>query len=671
MHSKEVLSEFIYKLGVNANFYLGYKPFWSDPTIGYSYVNSLPSKFTSELLKTEWFADSRDSIICVLADWAEVAEGIIFTDKALYVNSPRNEDRKFKVRYREIKKLVYSPYIEEIEREPRLTIETDRGQRYCITSLFWSKRNIHDFLQFAMERYEFEDHNKASIHEIKLEKKKNVRVGAIAAGITYSNVSNASTHYNDDKIVTPRGHGFAAENANHLADKFLGKDAHIVGNDNAPNGADRIVDGVQIQSKYCASGSKCVEACFDQGKFRYWNPDGTPMQIEVPSDKYDAAIQAMENRIKNGQVSGVTDPAEAKNIIRKGHFTYAQVRNIAKAGTVESITFDAASGAVIAANAFGVTAVLSFATAIWNGEDFDVALKKSAAQGLKVGGTSFLTAVLAGQLGKAGLNSALVGGSEAIVRAIGPKASAVLVNAFRSGTNIYGAAAMKSAAKLLRSNVITGVVSFAVLSIGDVGNIFMGRISGAQLFKNLTKTAANVAGGGAGWVAGAAAGAAIGSAVPILGTAVGGFIGGLAGAFGGGSLASAAAGAVLDEFIEDDADKMVAIIQEVFTDLAGEYLVNQEEAEQIADSLKGSLTGGTLKDMFASADRSEFARDLLEADFEWVTSNRDVISAPSNEQMQSGLRAVLEDIADKQQESDEKDPKITEGTGFVLIGGTY
>ena len=44
----------------------------------------------------------------------------------------------------------------------------------------------------------------------------------------------------------------------------------------------------------------------------------------------------------------------------------------------------------------------------------------------------------------------------------------MLVNAFRSGTNIYGAAAMKSAAKLLRSNVITGVVTFAVLSVGDV-----------------------------------------------------------------------------------------------------------------------------------------------------------------------------------------------------------
>ena len=90
---------------------------------------------------------------------------------------------------------------------------------------------------------------------------------------------------------------------------------------------------------------------------------------------------------------------------------------------------------------------------------------------------------MAGQISKAGLNSALVGSSEAIVSVLGSKALAVLVNAFRSGSNIYGAAAMKSAAEMLRGNAIAGIASFAVLSIGDVGNIFMGRISGQQLLE--------------------------------------------------------------------------------------------------------------------------------------------------------------------------------------------
>lgn len=485
--------------------------------------------------------------------------------------------------------------------------------------------------------------------ETKFEKTTNVDKidGAATAGITYGNVSNASSLYFDDKIVSPRGHGFAAEHANYLSDIYRGKDAKIVGDDNAKNGADRLVNGVKIQTKYCASGGKCISECFENGSFRYWNNDGSPMQIEVPSDMYEAAIQAMENRIQRGEVAGITDPAEAKNIIRKGGFTYQQAKNIAKAGTVESVIYDAASGAIVAKNAFGMTAVLSLATSIWHGEDIEIALKTAVSQGLKVGGTTFISSILAGQFSKAGLNSALVGSSEALVRMMGPKASAVLVNAFRSGTNIYGAAAMKSAAKLLRGNVITNMMSFAVLSVGDVSNLFRGRISGKQMFKNLTNTASSVAGGGAGWVGGATAGAAIGSFIPIVGTVAGGFIGGLVGAFGGGTAASKVSSAVLNQFIEDDAEKMVEIIQDVFTKLAEEYLTSTEEANRIVEKIKDKLSGSVLKDMFASNDRIEFARNLLESHFEYEASNRKFIELPSQEQFQFGLKEVLEDIADE------------------------
>ena len=93
---------------------------------------------------------------------------------------------------------------------------------------------------------------------------------------------------------------------------------------------------------------------------------------------------------------------------------------------------------------------------------------------------------------------------------MGSKASAVLINAFRIGSKpIYGAAAMKAAAKLLRSNTITAGITFVVLSSFDVANIFRGRISGKQLFKNMANTAATVGAGTGGWVAGAAIGSAI------------------------------------------------------------------------------------------------------------------------------------------------------------------
>ena len=79
---------------------------------------------------------------------------------------------------------------------------------------------------------------------------------------------------------------FAAERANNLIDIYHGKDAVIVGDNNAKNGADRLVlnkDGtkVWIQDKYYKSATDSVNACFDDetGLFRYFDADGNPMQI--------------------------------------------------------------------------------------------------------------------------------------------------------------------------------------------------------------------------------------------------------------------------------------------------------------------------------------------------------------------------------------------------------
>lgn len=247
---------------------------------------------------------------------------------------------------------------------------------------------------------------------------------------------------------------------------------------------------------------------------------------------------------------------------------------------------------------------------------------------------------MAAQLSKAGLNSALVGSSEAIVSMMGPKASAILINAFRVGAKpIYGAAAMKSAAKLLRGNAITAGVTFVVLSSFDIANIFRGRISGKQLFKNMAGTAATVGGGTGGWIAGATVGSTI---HPGIGT----IIGGIAGSLLGGAAAGKATNTVVGTFIEDDADKMVEIIQDVFTDMASEYLLNNKEAEKSIDKLRDKLDGKILKDMFASNDRKQFARNMLTSIIETETAKREIIHNLSTEQMINSIKTVLEEIND-------------------------
>ena len=483
-------------------------------------------------------------------------------------------------------------------------------------------------------------------------------------GTIAGNQSTINVTAGEEVFHAHQGHGYAAEAANIQAAEAAGNNVVHTGGNNVENGPDYIIinqnDITQIQTKYYKTAKDTIDACFNNGKFRYMADESTPMLIEVPKDQYDDAIIEMQKRILNGEVPGVEKPAEAKNIVRQGAVTYKEAVNIAKAGTIDSLKYDAKNSAVSCKTAFGISATIMFATSIWADEDVETALKNSIYTGLSIGGNAFITGILAGQLVKAGLNSMLVPASEAFISVVGPKAAAVIANASRLGVApIYGAAAMKSAAKMLRGNIITGTISVALFTVPDVINMFRGRVSGKQLIKDLATTAGGIAGGTAGGVAGASAGgvagtaaaagagALLGSVVPGIGTVVGGIVGGvigIAGMVGGAVAGSAATEAVMGIFIEDDANEMLDIISETFQELADEYLLNQEEAEKVAKILQNQLTGEILKDMHASEDRNQYARDIIEPIVSKVVNSRQIIVFPSNDIIAEELIDVLEEI---------------------------
>ena len=454
-------------------------------------------------------------------------------------------------------------------------------------------------------------------------------------------------NYADNVVLgAKRGHGFAAERMNHLFDDLAGKDARIVGSGNEKHGPDRLVDGVQIQTKYCSKGAKCVAECFDDGKFRYFNADNSPMQIEVPSDKYKGAVKAMRRRIEKGQVDGVTDPAAAKDIVRKGHYTYAQAKNVARFGTVESLTYDAVNGIKLSGQAMGISAALSFAVSIWNGEELEVALEQACKTGVKVGGIAWVSSVVAAQLGRTGIEQALRGSTDWVVKQLGPRATSWVANSLRSGSSIHGAAAANHVSKLLRGNLVTGIAVTAVLSSADFARMFQGKISGAQCFKNVATTASGVAGGAAGWAAGAAAGAAAGSVVPVVGTAAGAVVGGLLGAVTGSTAASKAATIVLDEFIEDDAKQMLAIMEAVFGELCFDYMLNEEEARIVIENFQHYDLPDTLRYMYESGDHRWFARRVLEPLVEAQAQSRKLVELPSSEDIVRRTGLILRQVAE-------------------------
>ncbi len=345
--------------------------------------------------------------------------------------------------------------------------------------------------------------------------------------------SVASTQCTNDqqwtKYHSKQGHGFAAEDANAMWDRWHGKSVNKVGLDNSLNGADRISDGVQIQTKYCADAGKSVGAAFDNGTYRY---DG--MKLEVPSDQYDEAVRIMRDRISNGEVPGVSDPNMADQIVIKGHYTYNEAVNIAKAGNLDSIKFDIRTQSVACAFACGLSFAVTYCTAKSQGVSHAEALKIASKQAAKSGVTTMVTGVAAQQLlrTEVGRNFAA-----ATTKAIKPVVHAAMKSELGmqvvsktataiAGKQVAGMTAANVLTKALRTNAVVSTVVFAGTTIPDAVNLFRGKISGAEFAENTTTNAAGVGGG---W-AGASAGAAVGSMIfPGVGTVIGGIVGGLGG----------------------------------------------------------------------------------------------------------------------------------------------
>ena len=464
--------------------------------------------------------------------------------------------------------------------------------------------------------------------------------GADAAGSVNSDMNSAASQTHYDKFNAAQGHGYAAEQANNLYDLLTGNDAKIVGGDNAKNGADRCVNNMLIQTKYCQNASLSISAAFENGQYRYLNADGTPMQLEVPADQYTKAVELMEKRISDGQVPGITDPEDAHELVRRGHFTYEQAVNIAKFGTVESLAYDAANGAVVASSAFGITAVLTFARSLWNGESVEVAIERAAYSGIQIGGAAFISSVISAQLMRTFVGQAMAIPSEAIVGLLGKNTSLVLANTLKSGANVYGATAMSDVDKLLRGNLLTAAIMTLVLSSADIHNAFRGRISGKQLFKNISIRAGSMAGA----VAGAQVGLyALNVIAPGVGTAAT-IIVSIAGSVAGGTVGGKVTNTVIGEFIEDDAVEMVRIIENTFCRLAQDYLLSEDEVEILLSDISRVLEGETLLDMFASADRFDFAEQLLRECIERLVRGRCRIILPSEADFIRGIGRLTEDV---------------------------
>lgn len=470
-----------------------------------------------------------------------------------------------------------------------------------------------------------------------------VRAGALA-GAELESAQSAVFVGQRARANTTSGHGEMAEEAITMLDRLSGLDARVVGRDNARDGADRWVSGEYIQTKYYRSARGSMEACFDAetGLYRYMR-DGAPMQLEVPSDQYAQVLEGFRKKIEQGRVPGVTDPAAAEEIVRRGRLSYRQAVNLTRPGTIESLLYDARTGAVSCACAMGLSFVATLFLRYRETRDWRASIRGGLGVGAQVFGLSFLQHILISQFARTPMADAAAGAIEALLdRAEAAPALMDALCALAGQSGVAQATALGRIARMLGGRLAGGAFSLAVFSIPDTYRLAARKISGAQFAKNMGVTLGSLAGGTGGAIAAGAAAAKISAAagtaiLPGVGTAVG-FAGGLAGGMLGAKLADLLA----DILHEDDAERYARLFNAYLAEMMGEYLLDGAEMDALIDDLN-AVEPERFRALYASLNRAErqeaLIRNFLTPRFERVAAARARFRLPTDAQIAEALAA--------------------------------
>ena len=440
------------------------------------------------------------------------------------------------------------------------------------------------------------------------------------------------------------GHGFAAEDYNNLYDKLHGFSVNSAGRNNAKNGADRIVDGQQIQTKYCATPRATINAAFKdngRGNYRYYTDDShsNAQVVEVPSDQYEECVSLMREKIENGQIDGVTDPNSAKDLVKKGSCSYRQARNIAKAGTINSLIFDIQTGAVVALTSLGVSFCVKLGVAVLscrNMDDIKSAVQLCFLDGLRAGTITLSTSVFTMQVIRTefGRNFVVLvqkASKESIDSLYGTTIGRNMTHEIASkmwDKTITGAAAKNVVIKLVRLNAVSGIATFVVTSLPDTFRCFISKsISKPQFIKNLIVNASSITGATIGGILGMK----FGKPGALAGTMAGGFVGGVL------------TKKIADKISKDDSFHMQELIKIALVELSNEYLIQSEkEFQTVIRNIKrdGVIDSNLLKGMYqvGATDhndiiRVQLAKLALEYNFDVIARQRYQFHMLENEQL--------------------------------------
>ena len=410
---------------------------------------------------------------------------------------------------------------------------------------------------------------------------------------TFASASERQDMYSEMKkeMNMRQGHGYGAEYGNKTIDRILGK--KVEGGQEKENGhhkksgADKIVNGQKVQTKYCKSAADTYRAGFKDPSHDY-----SGQLREVPRDQYDEIRRMLQKDFDAGNMDGIEPGTPAENYLKKGYFSYPQSYRLAASGSIESITMDMANGIMTSMTSASISAIIIFASGVWQGKDIKEAAKDGIMTAGQVIGKGAVIYTITMQVSRGTVWNYALGKrvdnpmskvSEEIAEKINSK---IVTSSVGEKLNLQ---------KVTGQKLVSGAVTVAVVFGPDVCRTCMGKISVKQLAKNATAGAAGIAG------------MAVGSAI-TGGNPLGGMVGGAVG--------GAVGKKVMDNFIEDDAIAMFRVMKEEFINVVMSSYLTQEEFEEVAKrTIWNKKVSKELQNMYKKSKSGEhrtYANSLIE-----------------------------------------------------------
>ena len=305
----------------------------------------------------------------------------------------------------------------------------------------------------------------------------------------------------------------------NLSDAVKNSEVIHAGTNNAKHGADRIVNGIEIQTKYYDTPTATVNSAFENGQYKYIGSDNRPMQLEVPKDQYETAIKSMELKIQEGKVSGITDPTKAKELIRSGELTYdesiQQAKELKKQKDFQELNWDKLGKTEIAKSMVAETGKM--------------VLFQSVFQGGRILGRRLWNKMTGkkNQEPNRDVQEWLDGSYQ------GAKTIAVQTAATTAATIAVRKGLIEAIPKGTPAGMIANIVYVGIENTKVLYKMAKGEIGVKEGLVKMEEVTISASAGIYGSMQGAAIGASWGSVVPVVGTIIGGFVGAVVGGIAG------------------------------------------------------------------------------------------------------------------------------------------